>query len=147
MPGPAPKPKGQRRHRNATPGFIQIDPSERTGPTPAWPIIENAAVEFRDLELERWEELWRLPQAREWERMHCAKLVALYARLEVLVTSDPNPKLITEMRQLDAAIGVSPKAMQGLRWEIPQQSDELEQGEARPSLHAVAPQRAYVPTG
>ena len=146
MPGPAPKPKGQRRHRNATPGYTQIDPTERTGPIPDWPLTRNALPEYQGLEEARWDELWRLPQSREWLRMKSFVPVALYVRLEVLVsTGMPDPRMISELRQLDATIGISPKAMQGLRWEIPQQHDELEQGEARPTLHSVDKKRTFAP--
>jgi hypothetical protein len=52
-------------------------------------------------------------------------------------------KLLSESRQLDAKIGVSPKAMQGLRWEISQAHEDVEHV-ARPALHSVD-KRAYVP--
>jgi hypothetical protein len=140
----APKPAGQRRRRNATPGFVQIDPVPRTEPAPAWPLNVSAIEAYRDLEQARWEELWELPQAREWERMKCFRSVALYVRLEVICTYDVtnNPKLLTELRQLDNSIGVTPKALQGLRWEIAQPQDD----ETKPAatLHSVD-RRAYVP--
>lgn len=141
----APKPRDQRRRRNATPGFVQVDPSPRTEPAPEWPLDVPAIPLYAEREQERWKELWSLPQAREWERIKCFSSVALYVRLEVLVMYDvtTNPKLLTELRQLDNAIGVTPKAMLGLHWEIPQvQPDD----EAQPvaTLHSVD-RRAYVP--
>lgn len=146
--GSPPKPSGQRRRRNATPGFVQIDPSPRTGPIPDWPLEGNAIGAIHEQEQARWEELWRLPQAREWERMQCYRTVALYTRLEVYVALNTyEPKLLTELRQLDMSIGITPKALQGLRWEVPQgDEEEPEQGVARPELHAVEQQqRTYVP--
>lgn len=144
----APKPPDQRRRRNATPGFLQIDPTPRTDPTPDWPLEPNAIDVIRDREMRRWEELWQLPQAREWERMQCYVTVALYARLEVLVALDmTNPKLLMELRQLDATIGISPRSILGLHWEIPvDPKAEPTADEMRGKLHAVS-QRAYVPAG
>lgn len=144
MPGPPPKHPSQRRRRNASPGFIQLDPAGRQGDPPEWPLITSPSVQAAQLEERKWRDLWNLPQALEWERMRCYDDVALYTRAWVLASmSADDTKLLAEVRQLDAKIGVSPKAMQGLRWEIPQQLEDAQR--AAPTLQAVK-DRTYVPS-
>jgi hypothetical protein len=133
----------QRRRRNASPGFIQIDPKGHVAEIPEWPLTISPSDELAELEAARWAELWELPQAVEWERMRCYGDVALYVRTWVVASLGADAKLLAEVRQLDAKIGVSPKAIQGLRWEIPQHLEDAER--AAPTLQAVDHQ-AYVPT-
>jgi hypothetical protein len=75
--------------------------------------------------------------------MKCFGDVALYTRMWVVVSLGSDSKLLSEVRQLDAKIGVSPKAMQGLRWEIPQHLEDAQR--AAPTLQSVEHQ-TYVPT-
>jgi len=94
-------------------------------------------------ELQLWKRLWTLPQAIEWERMKCEDIVALYVRAFVRATAiDADAKMLAEVRQLDAKIGLSPKAMRDLRWETD------EPAEPEQSEESSAPERAervYVP--
>ena len=136
MPGPPPKDPTQRRRRNASPGFKLLPHEGREGPPPEWPLTGSPTVE----EWKRWCELWRLPQAVEWERMQDYGTVALYVRTfcaaaGVLVGAPPDPRLLAEVRQLDAKIGVSPKAMRDLRWETDEarpEPDEDPESSAEP---------------
>jgi hypothetical protein len=136
--GPAPKPAGQRRRRNPSPGFRQLPHEGRVGELPAWPIDKP-----RDAELEVWADLWKLPQAVEWERLEYTRVVARYVR--TLVASEMHAadiKLLTEVRQLEDRLGLTPKAMQTLRWET-DEPEVVKNGGAK----KVAPIRAYVPKG
>lgn len=93
-----------------------------------------------------WERLWMLPQAVEWERMQCADIVALYVRTFIAASDEADPKLSAEVRQLDAKIGLSPKAMRDLRWETDEAAEAEEAPAAEPALPAPPPKiRAYVP--
>lgn len=134
MSGPPPKDPAQRRRRNATPGFRQLPAEGRLGPAPEYPLSAPLPAE-----LEMWSRLWALPQAVEWERIQCEDMVALYVRTYVLATSDgiASPqlqKLLAEIRQLDSKIGISPSAMQSLRWERaePDRSEEPPQNGETP---------------
>jgi hypothetical protein len=129
--------------RTATAGFLQLDPGGRRGPTPDWPLPLNPHAEQAELERRKWEQLWTLPQAIEWERMRADDIVALYVRVFVKVTRPAaSPKTISELRALDEKLGISPKALQRMRWEI------LPPAEERTALHAVGADKraaAYVP--
>ena len=107
------KPIAQIRRVKTPPGFRLLPHVGRDGDPPVWPLSKASAAELR-----QWKKLWTLPQAVEWERMRCEDVVALYVRVFVVVSSDvTNPKMLAEVRQLDAKIGLSPRAMLDLRWE------------------------------
>ncbi|WP_157078830.1 hypothetical protein [Herbiconiux solani] len=84
----------------------------RTGDAPAWPI---SAVD----EPETWVELWQTPQSVAWERMGWTRTVARYALLlsEVEVP-DAKGTILAEVRQLEDRLGLNPKAMRSLLWEV-----------------------------
>lgn len=161
MPGPAPKPAGERRRRNAPMANTLHLPSEgRTAPTPAWPIGFGHGA----LADEVWAELWATPQAVAWERLGYTRVVARYvsclidAERDLDDIVDPKlyaamlvnqSKLLPEVRQLEDRLGLTPMAMLRLRWEVVE--DELagardEKKPARPprrrlkvaAVHAVA---------
>lgn len=140
MTGPPPKDASQRRRRNATPGFKLLPHDGRDGLAPEWPFATPTEDESRT-----WNKVWKLPQAIEWERMRCEDTVALYVRTFCCAVQSPdNTKLLAEVRQLDAKIGLSPKAMRDLRWETDEPRDEPEVEAASPaSVPAAA--RTYVP--
>jgi len=137
MPGPKPKSEETRRRRNATPGFRQLPPEGFTGPAPKFPL-PGADV----AEITKWEELWMLPQAVEWERNGSADIVAVYVRVWYNLQLDFDTKLLTELRQLDSKIGLSPKAMSDLRWEVastPQAVEPKRVVPERPRLYVPDP--------
>lgn len=117
--GPAPtKSRDQKRRPNATPGFKRLPHEGRSGELPTWPLPESDDPWQNEAEAAEWDRLWSLPQAVEWERMRCETFVALYVRTFVRASlPGAETKLLSEMRQLDAKIGLSPRAMQDLRWE------------------------------
>ena len=45
--GPAPKPDGQRRRRNATVAMTKLPAEGRTGPVPDWPLIPDVTTKAR----------------------------------------------------------------------------------------------------
>lgn len=117
MPGPAQKDPSTRRRRNASVGKTMLPAGGRSGPVPAWPF-KNAD------EPETWAELWVTPQAAAWERLGWVRTVARYALLlsEVEVP-DAKATILGEVRQLEDRLGLNPKAMRMLLWEVT--SDEL----------------------
>lgn len=121
--GRAPKPEGQRRHRN--PGLksstTQLPASGRTGQTPDWPLSRPVK---RELDL--WRRLWVTPQAVAWESLGWTDVVARYARLVCAANErDAQVTLLGEVRQLEDRLGLSPMAMLRLRWEIVDNSADL----------------------
>jgi hypothetical protein len=80
-------------------------------------IVEAQLAAQRDLEATLWTDLWKLPQAVEWERLGWLRDVAQYVRFKVM----------GELGELDAAkearmwsdrLGLTPLAMLRLRWEV-----------------------------
>lgn len=124
MPGPAPKPTEQRRRRNAPiANTVKLPVEGRRGETPRWPLDEP--------EPGIWRELWETPQAVAWERLGWTRSVARYARLaeeaEKLGTS---AAILSEVRQMEDRLGLSPMSMLRLRWEIVS-DDTAERRDAR----------------
>ncbi|MFB6873751.1 hypothetical protein [Streptomyces sp. NPDC056323] len=123
MPGPPPKPAGERRRRNATVAMTQLPAEGRKGPTPAWPLPglpdddEGLFAILEEREAELWDELWSTPQAVAWERLRWLRTVARYVRFEVRAETG-DLKAGAEARLLEDRLGLSPQAMLRLRWEV-----------------------------
>lgn len=112
--GAAPaKTDAQRRHTSPNPGFRQLPFEGRTGDAPAWPLDTP-----NDAETLQWRRLWTLPQAVMWERLRCEDTVALYVRAFQKAAASEDQRMMNEVRQLDAKLGLSPRSMLELRWEI-----------------------------
>ena len=112
MPGPPPK-KGARYGAGRS-GWVQLPKSGRKRPAPEFPW----GVTPRG-----WDELWSLPQALMWERDNALDVVARYASLRALVQNpqsleDVNAAALSEVRQLEDRLGLSPMAMKRMQWEI-----------------------------
>lgn len=135
MPGPAPS--ANPRRRNARPNTTQLPAAGYTGPVPDWPIARAVKAEK-----EAWEQLWKLPQAAAWAQMNVARTVARYVRALVVAESrDSTAFQLSEVRQLEDRLGLTPMAMLRLRWEVV--ADEFAEArtpvkrEDRPRLRAV----------
>jgi hypothetical protein len=111
--GPAPTPNARRR--NARPAFRRLPSAGRQGETPAWPLGGRASK----AELALWAQLWTSPQAVAWEELGWVRTVARYARITIAAE---RPRAIaavmSESRQLEDRLGLNPKAMRSLGWEI-----------------------------
>lgn len=113
MPGPAPKDPAARRRRNATVGKTILPAGGRVGDPPAWPLARAEA--------EPWVSLWATPQAAAWETLGWTRVVARYAILIEAIESDegvPPAALLGEVRQIEDRLGLNPKAMRSLLWEV-----------------------------
>jgi hypothetical protein len=126
MPGPAPKPQGQTRRRNAPmANTVQLPSGGRQGDAPEWPLAGEAP--------QTWDQLWATPQAVAWERLGWTRVVARYVHILVLCENpaEMTAALLGEARQLEDRLGLTPMAMLRLRWEIA--ADEVaEQRAIRP---------------
>lgn len=129
MPGPAPS--ANPRRRNARPNAVQLPAKGYDGPVPDWPLSR-----WNKAEQAAWESLWRLPQAAAWSQMHTARTVARYVRALIVAESrDSTAFHLSEVRQLEDRLGLTPMAMLRLRWEVVR--DEL--AEARPAAREERP--------
>lgn len=113
MPGPAPMDPSARRRRNASVGKTLLPAGGRAGDTPVWPL--------RSAEPAVWGELWSTPQAAAWEQMGYTRVVARYALLLDIIESGegaPAAAILGEVRQMEDRLGLNPKAMRSLLWEV-----------------------------
>lgn len=111
--GPAPSPNARRR--NVRPAFRRLPAGGRQGDAPAWPLGGRASKAEGVL----WTQLWSSPQAVAWAELGWVRTVARYARITIAAE---RPKAIaavmSEARQLEDRLGLNPKAMRSLGWEI-----------------------------
>jgi hypothetical protein len=113
--GALPKPGARQPNRGlGAAATVRLPSSGRSGPTPKWPLGRP-----RRREAEIWERLWQTPQAIAWERLGWTDAVARYARvLMAAELPDAHPLKLSEARQLEDRLGLSPLALLRLRWEI-----------------------------
>jgi hypothetical protein len=121
VPVPQP-PKANPVRRNARVGTVKLPAEGRKGATPKWPLPARPAEKAKAKALaELWAELWHTPQATAWDRLGWTRVVARYAQLlNELECGDierPAP-ILGEVRQLEDRLGLTPKAMRLLLWEI-----------------------------
>lgn len=123
MPMP---PKHNPARRNARIGPVKLPAEGREGPVPSWPLPGRVSVSER----KAWAQLWATPQAAAWERLGWVRTVARYCRVMVAAEArDAVPALLGQATALEDRLGLTPKAMRLLLWEIA--SDEL--AERRPA--------------
>ena len=138
MPGPAPKLDPARR--NARTGPMKLPPEGYQGELPVWPLHGPLSQQ----EVLTWREMWRTPQAAAWVTLGpgCVRVVARYVRVLMRAESvrAALPTDMAEARQLEDKLGLTPKAMRMLLWEIaPNEVEEQRQATsgARGRIKAV----------
>lgn len=93
-------------------------------------ILEARLKEQAKLERALWRDLWRLPQAAEWERLGWTRDVAQYVRHKVLAELGDMDGA-KEARQWSDRLGLHPLAMLRLRWEVAAAAEEKTQQTGR----------------
>jgi hypothetical protein len=112
MPGPLQDPRARRRSRNGPP-VTRLPAEGRHGPTPEWPLSEASAEE-----LEIWTALWQTPQSAAWPPGWTRTQARLARMLAEAEERGSRASLLSEVRQLEAALGLSPVSMARLHWQI-----------------------------
>lgn len=126
MAGNGPPPNPNARRRNARPAFRRLPAMGRVGEPPAWPLGGRASKG----ELELWAQLWSCPQAVAWEELGCVRTVARYARITIAAERPKaNAAVMSEARQLEDRLGLNPKAMRSLGWEITTETGQEASGD------------------
>lgn len=105
-------PKPDAARRNARSGMTMLPAKGRTGDTPEWPLELLSSDEAH-----LWKDLWATPQAHAWEQHGWSRVVARYCRLAILA-EEMNKDALSEARQLEDRLGLTPKAMRMLMWQI-----------------------------
>jgi len=112
MPGPPPKLDPARRHTRVGP--LRLPAEGRQGEPPLWPLTRQSTVERK-----AWADLWHTPHAVAWERLGWTRTVARYCRfLVVAEAGDATPAELSQVLALEDRLGLTPKAMRMLLWEI-----------------------------
>lgn len=102
------------RHTPKGRGLQQL-PQTREGKTPPWPLDVPATAE----EKKAWRELWKLPQAAMWEQQKTFRMVGRYCRAMVEAEQpEAAPGLHAQVTSMEDRLGLTPKAMRLLLWEI-----------------------------
>ena len=118
MPGPIPKPSGQRRRRNATSTTVSLPKAGRVGRPPK----PHTDIEWGEHAKAYWTALWTSPMAAAYVKTDTFALTRLcslvderdrFQRAE-LESFDGD----AEIRQLEDRFGLSPLARRRLQWEI-----------------------------
>lgn len=107
-------PKENPIRRNARVGPTLLPPAGRKGPVPAWPLTRATPAERK-----AWTTVWRTPQAVVWERLGYVRTVARYCRILVLAEEPgATAALLGQVSNLEDKLGLTPKAMRMLLWQI-----------------------------
>lgn len=80
-------------------------------------VAEAMVKASTSAELELWDELWHTPHAVAWARLRWTREVAQYARWKAKAELG-DMEASREARMLADRLGLTPTAMQSLRWQI-----------------------------
>jgi hypothetical protein len=112
MPNP-PKIDPQRGTRGR--GVVMLPAGGRKGDPPRWPLPGGVDAAER----EAWAQLWATPQAVAWEQLGWTRTVARYCRVMVAAERpDATAALLAQAVALEDRLGLTPKSMRLLLWQI-----------------------------
>lgn len=116
MSGPPPNPNARWRKGGKGGAVVALPADGYDGPLPDWPLNTDPS----DAEMSLWKTLWRTPQAAAWAKSGYTRVVARYVLVTILAEDPSNPSaaLLSEVRQLEDRLGLSPMSMKRLMWEI-----------------------------
>lgn len=108
-------PKFEPARRNARVGVLWLPAKGRQGDPPPWPLPSGRSA----AEKAAWIQLWRTPQAHAWELLGWTRTVGRYCRLMCRAEElDSYAALHAQATALEDRLGLTPKAMRLLLWQI-----------------------------
>ena len=133
---PLPKPQGQARRRNKRAGIAKLEPTENLEHVPqqwrelpperprpfAWPADKHATTEtprtneWHALTTQWWTEVVRSPMSKEYLSADWPALFRVCCVIDDF-NHGGDPKLLAEIRQAQAAFGLTPIDRRRLQWE------------------------------
>jgi hypothetical protein len=108
-----PAPKVEPVRRNPRVGPLKLPAGGRQGPPPDWPLSGELDAQLRRI----WIDVWHTPQAVEWERLGWNRVVARYC-LVLGAAEQLDMQALAEARQLEDRLGLTPKSMRMLLWQV-----------------------------
>lgn len=135
-------PKFDPVRRNARVGPFMLPAKGREGEVPVWPLPGRQSPAER----EAWVQLWSTPQAFAWETLGWTRTVARYCRLMVRAEKlDAYAALHAQATALEDRLGLSPKSMRMLLWQIaPDEAPIVPEAAAEPPEDEVAKRRRLI---
>lgn len=107
-------PKADPVRRNKRPDDFWTDlPASNPEPAPKPPVGASFDAHAKRV----WSEYWSTPMSTQWGEPEARQAVRL-CQLEQRWNASGDLRLLPEMRQLENALGLTPKARRDLRWRI-----------------------------
>jgi len=96
-------------------GPVRLPAGGRQGPPPPWPLADDPSPE----EWVAWGQLWGTPQAAAWERMGLTRIVGRFCRVMLAAEEhDASPAILAQAVALEDNLGLTPRALRRLLWEV-----------------------------
>lgn len=119
-------------------GLSRSDATKLTRAKQRLAVAEETLKVVRDTETQLWRELWRTPQAVQWEKLGWVREVAQYVRWKAAAECG-DLDAGKEARQYADRLGLNPKAMRALMWVVAE--DEVKQARQDRQAEATATER------
>lgn len=119
------KPASERVRRNKEETHVM--PAEGpSGKAPRWPIEYEQQMRESPHARAAWERLWGQPVAHFWHEHYHDSIVRLCLMYAVIANGDllKEDKMLGRIRELEDALGLTPKAAHRMRWLLEAPSDE-----------------------
>lgn len=114
MAGPAANPFSRKSLQGGNGEWVNLPAEGYDGPLPSWPLMNEPS----DYEMVLWRDTWRLPQAAMWADKGMNRVVARYVMACAIVEIETTAGMMSEIRQLEDRLGLSPMALKKLQWVI-----------------------------
>ena len=139
MPGPLPNPNARRRNRGSGWVSVVLPAGGRDEPPPQPPATYVRDGDRRKLlkaTREAWGSWWRSPMATAWLPADEPALRRAIVLVDVSLRGEASGVELKELRALEEAFGLSPKARRALRWAV---QDSGNGGDEAASSSTVVP--------
>lgn len=118
MAAPRNPAKPHSRHKRGTVGsrtaLIELPASGSTWPVPPMP----AGRSWTEHEVARWDELWKSPQAQQWDESARTTVAILIVYETAILSGEAAAWQAQEARYAGEALGLTPRALAQLGWRI-----------------------------
>ncbi|MEU5607972.1 hypothetical protein AB0H03_04310 [Streptomyces sparsogenes] len=122
MPAPrnVTKPHSRAHRSGARAPIIELPAAGCTLPVPDMP----PGREWTDADRDRWQELWKSPQAVMWDDSARGTVAILVVYEAAILAGNASAWMAQEARYAGEALGLTPRAMAALGWRITDQGAE-----------------------